>query len=422
MTNPARHRPADPPPALCGASVTSVRRRLARLALVAVSLALAILGADLVLRLFADRWLYYREHERFVERWPELPLVTRYESNVDDSAETFGDLAAMIGRRELRETRRVVFRTDSFGFRNDGEPRDRRPYDLIVLGDSFGVGTGTTQERTWVSLLQGRRQGRQGLEVYNLSMPGSPLHHSVNLATQIERLPVHAGSLVLLVLFSGNDLDDDYPASWVKLSSLPWSGPGERLAVRVSTFLRRSPLRQLVERRREGRRSAADVLVRDFPNGQKVLFFRPYAERRRRTEAMVRSHPHYGRLLAAIRDIRRVAGEHRLPLGVLLLPSKEEVYEWSLEGSPPWTTDRRPSGLARAVGDFCRRNGLGFFDLEPALVETAQAEHERSGRLLYWTDDTHWNETGHAVVADLAARHVLPALSARAGRTRGGRP
>ncbi|HYH45499.1 MAG TPA: GDSL-type esterase/lipase family protein [Thermoanaerobaculia bacterium] len=396
----------------------SRRRTLARLALVAIACVVAILGADLVLRLFAGGWLYYREHERFVERWPELPVVTRYESNVDDSAETFGDLAAMIGREELREPRRVVFRTDSFGFRNDEKPRDRRPYDLIVLGDSFGVGTGTTQERTWVSLLQ----GRQGLEVYNLSMPGSPLHHSVNLATQIERLPVHAGSLVLLALFSGNDLDDDYPDPWVKLSSLPWSRPGERLAVRLSTFLRRSPLRQLVERRREGQRSAADVLVRDFPEGRKVLFFRPYAERRKRTQAMVRSHPHYGRLLAAIRDIRRVAGEHRLPLGVLLLPSKEEVYEWSLEGSPPWTTDRRPSGFARAVGEFCRRDGLGFFDLEPALVEAAQAEHERSGRLLYWTDDTHWNETGHAVVADLAVRQLLPALSPRDGSARGGRP
>lgn len=372
------------------------------LALVALSSGVALLGADLVLRLFADRFLYYRPHEMFVERWPDLPVVTRYERNVEYAGETHGDLAAMIGDQALRERRPIAFRTDAFGFRNGEEAGDRRAYDLIVLGDSFGVGNGTTQERTWVSLL-----GRRGLKAYNLSMPGAPWQHYVHLVSRIEGLPVHSGSLLLLALFSGNDLDDDYRERPVDLSRLPWSSPGERLGVRASTFLRRSPLRQLASRLGAGNGAAGEVLVRDFVDGRKVLFYRPYAARKERTAAMVRNHRQYGALLDAIRRINRVAGERRLRPAIVLFPSKEEVYEWVLAGAAPWTTEPAPSGLAAALGDFCRQNGLSFVDLKPALVRASREEFAASGQLLYWTDDTHWNERGHAVVGDLLYRHLV---------------
>lgn len=388
----------------------AAREALVKLALLAISSGVALAGAELMLRGFADNLLYYRPHEMFIERWPRLPLVWRYQENVDYSGEGYGDLAAMSGEERFREKRRIVFKTDAFGFRNSEEIENHRAYDLIVLGDSFGVGNGITQDHTWVSLLQ----ERYGLKVYNLSVPGSPWQHYVHLATQIDRLSVHPKSIVLLALFSGNDLDEyHYYDPAVELSDLPWSSPGESLRSRIDNLMRRSRLRRLTERFLHRNSSAEEVLVSDFLVGRKVLFYRPYLARKNRTEAMVRSHPNYKRLVDAIHEISLVADEHGLAVRVLLLPCKGEVYAWGLEGSLPWTTDTRPSGLAAAIGDFCRLNHLSFLDLKPSLVEASVEEFKQSGELLYWTDDTHWNRTGHAVVADLVYRRIFRALGRR---------
>lgn len=379
------------------------RTVLVNLALVAISTVVTILGADLVLRLFADKLLYYRPHEMFIERCPELPLVSRYKKNVDYSGETYGDLAAMIGDEHLREKRPIVFKTDSFGFRNSEEIRDHDAYDLIVLGDSFGVGNGTTQDRTWAALLQ----GHYGIKTYNLSIPGSPWQSYVHLATEIKRLPVHPKTIVLLALFSGNDLDERYYNA--DIEDLPWSSTGKTLLVRISTFVRRSPIRQCVRRLRH--RSVEHVLVKDFVDGRKILFYPPYVNAKNRSEAMTLDHPNYDKLLHVIREIDRVAGDHHATLVILLLPSKEEVYEWVVEGYPPWTASAKPSGLGAALDNFCRQNNLSFFDLKPSLMEAAKKEFEESGGLIYWTDDTHWNEKGHGIVASIVYRATFMSSS-----------
>ena len=83
------------------------------------------------------------------------------------------------------ETRSIDFITDSYGFRN--KPLDEGPvYDILLLGDSFTVGNGTTQESTWATLLS----SRYNLKVYNLAIPGSPWHSYVNLAMEMERLDI----------------------------------------------------------------------------------------------------------------------------------------------------------------------------------------------------------------------------------------
>jgi hypothetical protein len=347
----------------------------------------------------------------FIERCPELPLVSKYKKDVDYSGETYGDLAAMIGDEHLREKRHIVFKTDSFGFRNSEEIRDHDAYDLIVLGDSFGVGNGTTQDRTWVALLQ----GHFGIKTYNLSIPGSPWQSYVHFATEIKRLPVHPKSIVLLAIFPGNDLDEYYDDRNVGIDDLPWNSRGKTLLVRISTFVRRSPIRQLVRRLRH--RSVDPVLVKDFVDGRKILFYPPYVNAKNRTEAMIVDHPNYDKLLHVIRSIDRVAGEYHATVVILLLPSKEEVYEWVVEGYPPRTTNTKPSGFAAALGNFCRQNNLSFFDLKPSLMEAAKKEFEESGELIYWADDTHWNEKGHGIVADIVYRAIFK--SSATGRNKG---
>jgi hypothetical protein len=243
-------------------------------------------------------------------------------------------------------------------------------------------------------------------------MPGSPWQSYVHLAIERKRLRVDPKSIVLLAIFSGNDLDDDYYYDRnLKLSELPWNSTGGKLKVRIRTFWRRSPIRQLLSRLRDENKSPNQVLVRDFVDGRKILFYQPYAERKNRTEEVIRGHPNYENLLSTIRKINEIAKEHNSAVVLIMLPSKEEVYEWILEGSLPWTTDTRPSGFAAAVEDFCRRSNLRFFDLKPALVKAAEKEFKASGGLIYWADDTHLNEKGHSLVADVLHRAIFTSAS-----------
>ncbi len=131
-----------------------------------VSLCCTITVFDLAARPFLLSKL--RPANRFIRIWPELPQLHRYQPSVNFVGNTYGDLADVSGRSDWREWRRVKFVTDEAGFRN--EPRspglDTRPLDVIVLGDSFGVAAGTSQEE----LLSSQFARNFGLSVYNLSI------------------------------------------------------------------------------------------------------------------------------------------------------------------------------------------------------------------------------------------------------------
>lgn len=374
------------------------------------STGLTIFGADFALRLFSRELLYYRPNEMFLDKWPSLPLVSRYKKNAHYDGEVYGDLAAMQSNANLREVRRVVFDTDAFGFRNSTALPTDDAYDLIVLGDSFGAGLGTTQNRTWVSQLQ----GRYGVNTYNLSIPGgSPWQSYVLFASEADRLTVHPGSVVLVTIFSGNDLDDYYYEKDVAFSELPWNSAWQSFGVRVNSFVKRSPVLQLIKRLRHGNSSENNVLIRKLPGGRTMLFYEPYVARRNRTEAIVRDHQSYPKLISAICGIKNVAAKHGLTVAVALFPSKEQVYGWLVDETPPWGKAPGPNGLGEALKASCKENGLAFTDLTSSLGQAAQNVWKKSGDVIYWTDDTHWNEKGHGIVADIISKTIcIPSLNA----------
>lgn len=375
--------------------------------IILISTGLAILGSDLALRSFGGKLLYYRPHEMFIERWPRLPLISRYKPDVLYEGEVYGDLAAMVGDVRLRETRQVLFETDAFGFSNSSECRNDDACDVIVLGDSFGVGLGTTQNRTWVAQLR----KRYGVRTYNLSIPGSPWQSCVNFAMEAGRLPVHPDSVVLVTLFSGNDLDDDYYNKDMVLSALPWNNVWEATGVRVTSFVKRSPILQLAGRLRHGNCSAAKVLVRELPDDRPMLFYAPYVTSKNRTADMVRDHRNYSSLVGTVRGIKKVAADHGLTVVVALFPSKEEVYEWIIEESQPWDKRETRGGLGVALKTLCEQDKVSFIDLTPSLVAAAERVWKNSGDIIYWHDDTHWNEKGHDIVADIIYEAISAHLS-----------
>jgi hypothetical protein len=374
-------------------------RRSAAAVLLSVCFAVALF--DLAARPVVY-YLYERDWPaaRFVRRWPEQPLLPRYLPGLNFDGVTFGDLAVRAWRKDWREPRRVRFSTDAYGFRD--APRDAGagdpPLDLILLGDSFGAPAGTSQEDLLASVLA----RDYGLSVYNLSVSSSsPQQEYVTLRLEGARLKTREGTRVLWLIYEGNDLDDPYYTE-LEDTRAGWPGLFERLAVGLRDFRSRSPVRRLLSPGEGG-----EVVERDFLDGRPLLFFVPNARHRGRTAEEVRRHPNFEGLLRTFAAMKRLAEERHLSVAVALVPTKEAVYSWALDGAPPWTSSPEPSGFSAVISELCARQGFRFLDLKPALVADSRRAYEESGALVWWRDDTHWNATGQRVAAAAVCEQLL---------------
>ncbi len=372
------------------------------------ALCLAVSVADLLLRPTLGPRLHYTPMNLFARKLPRLPIVGRWDQNVTFSGEAYGDLAALTGEPALREPRWIDFRTDEAGFRNE---RGRKPIDLLVLGDSFAAGAGTSQDNIFARVLETRYRR----SVYNLAYPGGPYDQFVNFAIEWPRLPLAPQVTLIWTLYTGNDLDDAGGEIW-DLSALPWRERAGEWIVRYRTFRNRSPLNQLMEgwRARWGG-AAGGVVVRRLPDGGSALFLSSHEAWGMKSRAEVERHPNFSKLERTFAAMQALAGERGVPIVVLILPTKGEVYRWLLTQRPSAQWEERPSGFAQAVLAACERARLRCLDVKPFLVAEARRVFEATGDLLWWRDDTHPNERGHRAIADLIAREVL-GQACRAGK------
>jgi hypothetical protein len=384
--------------------------RARKVAVAALSACASVACFDLVARPIVAHLSGERARELSVHTWEPMPLVFRYDAGVRYDGTTYGDLSAMSLDKSLREYREYRFRTDAYGFRNETTNATAQPADVILLGDSFGVGAGTTQDATWASLLA----REHGLAVYNLSIEGAGAWQElINFELEIDRVRPREGAVVLWSIFSGNDLDDPYYAP-LKVSELPWQGRLARLSFALKKFRYRSPLRRIIVPVAGAWDSRENVIVRDFFGARKILFYAPYDASRRRTREDVRRHPNFVALHDVIAEMKRLTDERHLRLAVVCLPSKEEVYSWALDGVQPWSTVAEPSGFAAALGELCRERGIAFLDLKPRMLAESRRAFDESHELLWWWDDTHWNAAGHKAAASAIYEELLRPTSASA--------
>jgi hypothetical protein len=333
---------------------------------------------------------------------PRLPWIWRFDPNLDIRGVSYGDLAGRTNDQKLREPRYIVFQTDRAGFRNT---HDGERVDLLVLGDSFGAGLGTTQDRVFARLLE----AQYGRRVYNLSLPGSPYHEYVNFLLESPNMTFQKNAQVIWTFFTGNDLYENY-ADFLELNTLPWQEGMQAWLTTYNNFRNRSPLRHLIiaAYKRLFRDSPEPILIRrELPNGQPILFHKLYEEEANLSKTSVERHPHFPQLVRTMVEMSKRAAERGLDVTVVIIPAKEEVYRWILNERDRRPEDANPSGFALAVLDACARIEMACLDATPYLMKTAHQLFDSSGQLLYWRDDTHLNERGHEVMAGWIAREVL---------------
>jgi hypothetical protein len=277
----------------------------------------------------------------------------------------------------------------------DWEPR--WPVDGVFVGDSFTF-CYTEYSLCWVQ----RLADEHGMSVVNLGQvaTGSMSHLNV-LATF--GLPYEPRFVVWQ--WYGNDFNDDYGMA-LQTGKVTREDPPEPSPAAEQN--RNSPLLRWLQRNStvywifETATSSAEDRYkyeryvdpyRAKDDNVDITFGRPYI-----LDAFDLSQPRNQLGLQLTQETLLKASdmleERGMVLVVVLLPSKEEVYQrWTVESLGEAQLERLSQGRLQ-MGRFCDEHGLLCLDTTEALTDKADA-----GEYVFWADDTHLNGMGNQILA-----------------------
>ncbi len=366
------------------------RYLLPRLALAAGALLLALVGAELYLRLrqglgyefmFSDGAIGY---DRSI--YAEDPLLV--------------DVLAPDSQGVMRTAEfRTVVRINALGTRgpHPGPPRQDQ-LRLLAVGDSFTLGEQVEHEQTFAARLGDGLSERLGREVLllNAGVDGYGTEQASLLA---ERLLEPTGAQgVLLTFFLGNDF-------WDNLNYRPRTGPG--LPPEPSSWLHRLLWRH----------SMLYVYYGLYEQWAEVQRH-PERPNRHRDEMRVFTsggdlNRYMNHTRRALDGFERLCQQRQLSCFVAMAPPIFAVDEARARASfERFGLDAEQIDLDRPARELERAMppGLPVLDLSPAL-RSAAAEGEQ----LYFTLDGHWTAAGHRMAAEALEDFMAPRLQGGQG-------
>lgn len=345
---------------------------------------------------------YYRTHEMLAEE-------TRYRTNQHiEMLEEHGDLLAIDPNldRALSQPREVVFDTDSRGFRNDADLGSER---LLIVGDSFVVGTGNTQ----ADMLTAQLSRNHGVPAYNMGFPAGPFQYANTV--EAARAELGKDTCIVVVMFEGNDFQLIDPTELAARKAVP---RGAQELVKSYFGAIKSPFEvskvfyglytQGIERLRardagEKAAVAAEVTFVRKVAGAPMIFLKGYAEVVQRD-----AYDDFG----YIQD-QFARGTPDL---IVFAPEKYRVYGQLLDEEP---VTALPQAQLDHLAKIAAVLDVPLLDLTGPMLERSRELLEQ-GELTYWRDDTHWNRMGIAVAAQELARtlatHGNPACGSSTGQ------
>ncbi|GAB6041437.1 alginate O-acetyltransferase AlgX-related protein [Endothiovibrio diazotrophicus] len=281
------------------------------------------------------------------------------------------------------------------------------PENILAIGDSFIMGYGVEQGASIPGRMEALAAKRgEPLEVFNFGIAGeTALPEYRHLFEQAVALGI-ASRRVVVALFLGNDFNPRRPRQ------PPAGAPGERAETTSGRWMRRlrnTRSYRLVRHLIATSPPLVDLTLRlgealDLPtfDGRSApVFLRRYSAQQ---QAFIE------RQLRLMERLDALARHRGRQLTFVVIPNKIQVENARALDNAHYQPDR-PNRLIRA---HCARHRLRCLDLTPALREIWR----RDGKPLYYPVDRHFTPRGN----DLAARHILDALSARAVGLPGGDP
>ena len=441
-----------------------------RLAL-AGGIAMSLLALEAGLRALGDRvpgGIAAERHDlgevRQDPRWEDtLRFGRRLRKGVDAVNEwRFGDIVRMgyvpaaVSDGALH---RFAFQTDAEGFRN---PRVRDRVDIAALGDSFTDAMTLPIDEAWPT----RLERQTGLAVQNYGTAG--FGPQQELLTLKDYAVTHHPRVVVLAYFAGNDIFDaeafdefvrsggatrravqgwqikdvvSRADTWFLVSALratsTWASKLERAEARTDTVRVRhgasrdgGPAEALDPVAGEEAGVAFDRgMFTAAVNGRAVrfAFMPPYLNTLTFSEHDLATRPGWALTRQAIGEMQDVSHGIGATFVVMFLPFKSQVYLPWLAGAQrpaelsrelqfylpdnPGTPDvaqmlRNRLAQQRLMRRFCEERGIPLLDTTDALTARFIA-----GENVYFPDESHLNERGHAIIADTLAAYLKPQKS-----------
>jgi hypothetical protein len=358
-----------------------------------------LVGTFAVSSIFENESVFYRPHEKFVTSFD------RYQPNVNVVHEMpYGDLAAMTvnlkdpGYAAMREPRVIAFRTDRYGFRNNEDVIDA---DYVLVGDSFVVGNGTTQEKTISSSLSAISDRK----IANLGYPSGPKNYEKRIKMHFHKYS--RDGRVIVFYFEGNDFSLDEVHS-PDVLSLNWKSYiisliGHLEGQKSQYLTKVIPISdQFIRSIRRKSHSFYPWIYRAlFRSTSRDSNFRPV-----QVTPQVRLIRLSGKTVGFYESYVKVTQSSQVStyvftdkevLGlidaIVFIPTKYRVYKKVEEklGNP----------ALRELKEGYEKHCIPVIDLTSVL--TMEAKHRfGSGAFAFWRDDTHWNESGISI----AAKHI----------------
>ncbi|MBI3051137.1 hypothetical protein HYY74_01630 [Candidatus Woesearchaeota archaeon] len=290
--------------------------------------------------------------------------------------------------------KKVKWFTDAYGYRN---MPFNGTYDIVIIGDSYALGNRLSQE----SMLSEVIMARTGLKVYTMA--------STNIDSYLkdQRFMAHPPKAVIVEYVERSmaapppvTLDEaaNYYVRHVQLSGNP--GPQEyRPADRTKIFMDRVAKLSLVKYLKTTRvnlfnRTGNESVLGQKPNpyndlynpGTGMFFIKdalPARQlNRQKLDATVASLETYGEFFR----------HQKIRFIYLPVPDKETIYNEMIPKYANATYD----GFLPDVTKRLRAQDIAVIDAYTAFMDAKQ-----KGVLLYQLDDTHWNENGVNLTAEL---------------------
>jgi hypothetical protein len=376
---------------------------------------------------FAD-WNYERTTDNHIwtgesepySYYPTEENFLLYKPYVAKNADVYGEfyykklLSSPTLASSVLELRHVSFSIDEYGFR-ETTPLHRA--HIFALGDSFVFGWSISQDKTWVERLEGEIKE----PVYNLGVSGiSPKQELMLLEYMLRTKPgLMKVDHLLWMIFEGNDLEEPYETYRLQLphesdeSRNLFEGTIERelhsipLEIKEESIINRLQKGQIVFAPPSKDARQADHLLVDgtalvdplyHSNKYGYRMFRwVYIERAGKSEPYVLNHPNRPLLDQTFKDMASLSQKYGFMVTVLIAPSAPRLYAPYFEDLPP--ISKEPYFI-NYVEHLSRSVGFNVINLYTLLRPYAEKE------LLYWRDDTHWNERGHQVVAETTRQQL----------------
>lgn len=299
------------------------------------------------------------------------------------------------------QPRHVSFSIDKYGFR-ETTPLERA--DIFALGDSFTFGATLDQGKTWVKVLE----KSIGIPTYNLGINMVGPKQELMLLEYMFQTQEDSFKIrhLLWMIYEGNDLEDSYetlrPIQLEEGRGFHALFAGTILES-VLHFIYQLKNEEVIQKFRTGTVRFKDTKKPSSPLCQSpihgyMFFPEMVLENANKPRTYVTGHPNRPSLEQVFKDMASLKRKRGFRVTVLLAPTAFRLYAPYFDICAPITDEPY---FINYVADLSRTVGFDTINLLTLLQPYAKEE------LLYFRDDSHWNERGNELVAEIIRKRVF---------------